>query len=241
MIISGNYRKLRRDEVEMVASSCCDAWKDASIPKQQYDLTCKELSIYRSGGSVAPFDVCVAMLRRLPREINHADTLFLEIGAGAAHYSEVLRLADLQYTYYALDYSQAFAICVAEHYPAIRYQVADACDLPYIDGAFDIVMTAACLMHVVNYERALAEAIRVSHKYILLHRTPIVMNRETQFYVKEAYGVDTLEIHFSETELRTLFTKYGVSILSEHDIFNDGAFSHRAYLLIKDATFPISV
>ena len=38
---------------------------------------------------------------------------------------------------------------------------ADAAQLPFVDGRFDVVLSAAMLYHVVAWENALAEAIRV--------------------------------------------------------------------------------
>ena len=40
-------------------------------------------------------------------------------------------------------------------------QRADAAALPFPDGRFDLVMSAAMLHHVIEWDKALAEAVRV--------------------------------------------------------------------------------
>ena len=41
-------------------------------------------------------------------------------------------------------------------------QRADAAQLPFPDGRFDLVLSAAMLHHVIDWDQALAEAVRVS-------------------------------------------------------------------------------
>ena len=52
-------------------------------------------------------------------------------------------------------------------YPAIRYVQADACDLPFVDGEFDVVHSNAVVEHVGSRERQEAfvpEALRVGRR-----------------------------------------------------------------------------
>jgi len=57
-----------------------------------------------------------------------------------------------------------------ERYPGIRYVQGDACDLPFEDGAFDVVFSNAVIEHVGGRERQrrlVSEAIRVGRRVFI--------------------------------------------------------------------------
>ena len=57
-----------------------------------------------------------------------------------------------------------------ERYPGIRYVQGDACDLPFEDGAFDVVFSNAVIEHVGGLERQrgfVSEAIRVGRRVFI--------------------------------------------------------------------------
>jgi ubiquinone/menaquinone biosynthesis C-methylase UbiE len=56
-------------------------------------------------------------------------------------------------------------------YPGLRYVQADACNMPFGDGAFDIVHSSAVLEHVGSYDnqaRMIAECLRVARRAVCL-------------------------------------------------------------------------
>jgi SAM-dependent methyltransferase len=58
----------------------------------------------------------------------------------------------------------------AARYPDVRYVQGDACDLPFADGAFDVVFSNAVIEHVGGRERQvqfIAEALRVGRRVFL--------------------------------------------------------------------------
>jgi len=59
-------------------------------------------------------------------------------------------------------------------YPAIRFDVEDATRLRYNSDSFDIVVSGCCLLHISEYEKAIAEAARVSREFVVFHRTPVL-------------------------------------------------------------------
>ena len=93
-------------------------------------------------------------------------------------------------------------------YPSLDFDVGDATDLHYADKSFDIVVSGACLLHIPEYWKGIAEAARVASDYVIFHRTPIVWGQAEQWYRKQAYGVETVEIHFNEDDFLDLLTKW---------------------------------
>jgi hypothetical protein len=80
--------------------------------------------------------------------------------------------------------------------------------------SFDIVISGCCLLHIANFEEAIKESARVSSRYVLFHRTPVLHMAPTTFFRKLAYGIQTIEIHFNEEELLSLFRKHGLSVIA---------------------------
>lgn len=233
--ISTNYRQLAPDEVIQIAAECAKAWQDPAIPRRQYELATKgELESFRNGGSVAPFDALVKCFRQLPITTNSWMTKLLDVGASSGYYSEVVRMKGFLMQYTGCDFSPAFKKLAEELYPDIAFDVEDARKLPYRDDWFDVVLCGATIMHVAEYPKVIAEVARVASRYVIFHRTPIV-DGPTKYYVKDAYSVPCLEIHFNELELMSLFRDHGLRLLYVTNVFWNGTSGHRSYLLAKES------
>lgn len=139
----------------------------------------------------------------------------LEIGCGSGYYSEVLpHLLNAPIRYTGLDYSDVMIELAREHYPDRTFVVGDAAALPFPDGAFDIVINGAALMHIVKYEDAIAESSRVSRGWCIFHTVTVHQERPTTFLRKQAYGAPTAEVSFNEKDLLRLFQVNG--LVMEH-------------------------
>lgn len=235
-LVSANYRELAATEVERVANDYANAWQDASIPQRQFELAVKdELENYRRGLPCLPFDALVKTLRKLPHGCGQAGLKLLDVGASGGYYSEVLQLAGFRFEYTGCDFSPTFQELAQRLYPEIAFDVADARDLPYADDSFPIVVNGAVLMHTLEYPAVISETARVASKYVIFHRTPILSDRPTTFFTKDAYGIRVLEIHFCEAELLQRFDDNGLGLLHTECVFWDRAahFGHRTYFLRK--------
>jgi ubiquinone/menaquinone biosynthesis C-methylase UbiE len=89
----------------------------------------------------------------------------LEIGAGSGAMTAQLLTLFPRFRMVATDYDTAL-VGTAEQVLAgfgkrASVQRADAAQLPFQDGRFDLVLSAAMLHHVIEWDRALAEAVRV--------------------------------------------------------------------------------
>jgi ubiquinone/menaquinone biosynthesis C-methylase UbiE len=89
----------------------------------------------------------------------------LEIGAGSGAMAAQLLLTCPDLRLVATDYDpdmvRAAEQTLAPFGERARVQRADATSLPFDDGRFDVVMSFAMLHHVVDWERAVAESVRV--------------------------------------------------------------------------------
>jgi ubiquinone/menaquinone biosynthesis C-methylase UbiE len=135
----------------------------------------------------------------------------LEIGAGSGAMSAALLAVSPTLRIVATDYD-------AEMVHTAQRTLAPACDrasvervdaaqLPFADGRFDFVLSAAMLHHVVAWEKALAEAIRVLRPggrligYDLLDAAPI---RLMHFGHAHAHDTRMLRAGQLESELARL-------------------------------------
>src|SRR3954453_19802559 len=103
----------------------------------------------------------------LPWSLQHASLHgeVLEIGCGSgAMAAEVLhRFPDVRMT--ATDYDDGMVAVATERLPSYgaraHVRQADALALPFSDGSFDTVLSFVMLHHVIQWEDALAEIVRV--------------------------------------------------------------------------------
>ncbi len=236
-LISANYRELETEtEIQQAAVDCAQAWQDPEIPARQYELAVKgEMASYRQGTLSDPFRALLSVLQALPKPFIDSWPRLLDIGASAGYYSEVLKVAGYDFRYTGLDFSPAFVRFAEMLYPSIDFDLGDARQLSYHDDWFGIVLTGGCLMHVREYEKVISEAARVARNYVIFHRTPVYSERPTTYFLKEAYGVPCLEIHFSERELLALFQACGLTLVETATVFwtSEEHFGHRTYLLEK--------
>jgi ubiquinone/menaquinone biosynthesis C-methylase UbiE len=200
---------VKKDDIESVLA---DSWRDPSVPGRQYEACTKiELENYRNGIPVIPFDVMVDMLRTNIN--NFTGKKLLEIGCSTGYYSEVLKIQGIDLQYYGCDYSEYFIRFAQKTFPGINFQIQDACSLTYPDGSFDIAVSGCCLLHIMNFEKAIAETARVAKDFAIFHRTPVLHTKETSYFIKTAYGVKMFEIHFNERELLRLIRKYNLKVV----------------------------
>lgn len=194
------------------------AWKDNSIPKKQRALVQKELE----GMYVNNIPIHYQKLADCIKPIINNKSSLLEIGCASGYYYEILEyLLSMNLKYTGIDYSPSLIAMANDYYPNANFCVADAASMPFKQREFDIVISSCVLLHVKDYIRHLAETFRVAKKYIVLHRTPITRKLKTKYYKKLAYGVETFEIRFNESEIISLLLDNGFKLISDHKIISD--------------------
>lgn len=207
--VSIDYRRVGDESVGRIADALRDSWQDPSIPDKQRALVDPQLDQYRQGASLPVFDALVDILQtNIPRT---EGMRLLEVGCSSGYYAEVFAIKGIAVQYEGCDYSPAFIDLARRIYPDIRFEVRDATRLEYADAGFDIVVSGGCILHIPDYERAVAEAARVASRWVVFHRTPVVHMGGPHVYTKKAYGVETVEIHFNEQSLLRLLRKHGLT------------------------------
>lgn len=214
--VSSHYVQLEGGDAERESSRLRSAWQSEDLPGKQRELVEGQLAAYRRGEPVDVFDVMVRALRALPADVRSMS--LLEVGCSSGFYSEVFDIAGLGVRYAGCDYSNAFIALARQKYPALRFDVEDATSLAYSDDAFDIVISGCCLLHIPEYQAAVAETARVARRYAIFHRTPVVLGQPNVYYRKQAYGVETAEIHFNEPQFLQLMADTGLELLATYTL-----------------------
>src|SRR5215510_8744260 len=131
--------------------------------------------------------------------------IILEVGCGSGYYSEILSyFLQQKVRYVGVDYSQAMIRLAKDHYPDRHFVTGDGTALPFADRMFDIVLNGVSLMHILDYENAIAETRRVARQWCIYHTVPVLQQRNTTILRKKAYGQPTIEIIFNEKALLSL-------------------------------------
>jgi demethylmenaquinone methyltransferase/2-methoxy-6-polyprenyl-1,4-benzoquinol methylase len=84
----------------------------------------------------------------------------LDLAAGPGSSSEPLHKAGA--TVFATDFSEGMLAQGRKARPYLNFSKADALNLPFEDSRFDVVTISYGLRNTVKYEKALAEALRVT-------------------------------------------------------------------------------
>ncbi|MCL6538806.1 MAG: methyltransferase domain-containing protein [Acidothermus sp.] len=90
--------------------------------------------------------------------------LWLDVGCGTGALSSAVIAASAPRGLVGVDFSEAYLAFARDHIPkaAASFVVADAHELPFRDGAFDVVVSGLCLNFLASPQRALAEFVRVA-------------------------------------------------------------------------------
>ena len=205
--ISTGYTDIAEHAVD---ESLTMAWTDKSLPARQRALVQQELGDLHHGRAPLVF----SSLANLVHPYLEPGASVLEIGCASGYYYEALEfLLKKRISYTGVDYSESMIAMASDYYPDTNFRVADGASLPFTDQAFFLSISSCILLHVPNYEEHIAETVRVTERFVVVHRTPVCRTRETQFQKKLAYGIETVELRFSEAEIVSCFLQNGLELL----------------------------
>lgn len=197
-----DYKIIDNPNLEELKKKYSGVWQDDSFPEKQWRRVEKQLKNIDDVPEFRTIRECVKATKLKQPSI-------LEVGCSSGYLSKVLQNTKYEGT----DYSPAFINFAKQKFPKNKFTVNDATDLKYKNKSFDIVISGCCLLHILNYKKAISEAVRVAKKYVIFHRTPVLLSFPTTYLTKTAYGQKMLEIHFNEEELVILFFKNKLAII----------------------------
>ncbi len=211
--VSGGHQVITQTAAE--ALQLDTQWQDPELPAKQYRIVEEELKGIVSTGTMPGH--MQALVEQL-KTIQSSEQSLLEIGCSSGYYSEVLRLGGVHVQYTGCDYSAAFIDFAKQLYPHLQFDVCDATQLPYSDHQFDIAVSGCCILHILDYPKAITETARVAKRYMVFSRTPVVHSRATTYTKKIGYGLPMIEIFFNEAALFEQFRANGFGVLASTTI-----------------------
>lgn len=207
-------------EPSRVTPELAQSWQSDLIPLKQRALVQRELlDMYRG----KPPDVFRALAEAIRLYIRPNIEL-LEIGCASGYYYEVLEyLLNTRLSYLGVDFSDAMIRLARAYYTGARFEIGDGSVLRFHERSIPIVVSSCVLLHVREYALHIAEAARVASEIVVFHRTPITRRAYTKHFMKFAYGVETFEIRFNETEFLGLCLDAGMELIAVHSIGSEPA------------------
>jgi SAM-dependent methyltransferase len=189
------------------------------IALQQRALADTQLADMYAGRVVRHFQALAEALSNIPHPAVYAQPLrLLDVGCGSAYYQEVIRhLSGRNFDYTGADYNDGMLALARQRYPQVRLIRTDVRKIDVPDRAFDVVLSGACLVHVREWQDALGELIRVSARWIVLHRTLIRRQAPTEIKVEHLYDRDMYRVYIHDEELRTRIAEFGCRIVAGID------------------------
>lgn len=223
MTISANYKLLTTTREITDAQAFREAWKNPVIPYRQWTAFEQERILAAEGKAerVAPFKAFLDAAHYINnRELGESMDL-LDVGAASGYYGELIRIYGPEWYYTACDFNPAFQEIAKKYLPRIRYDIADARDLPYANKTFDVVMADVCATHLFDWRSIVSEAARVASKYVILNRVFIVNDGPTKLFQKTAYDIPVIELWISRAELTTELSVSKIEIIKEFMVHPD--------------------
>lgn len=182
----------------------------------------------------------------------------LDVGCGTGPIYELLINAeegrwDNIHQYKGTDYSWQMIETAKENFPEGNFEVQDARFMDEPDNSWDCVLIMHCLDHLDDYQSAIAEAVRVSKKYICICLWRGFVNQGTNLNSRNEMGKkkdeqgNLLEPAWSDTHLQEYsrealikeFDKHGlidVDIAEGEEVNSDQSKYNYVWILKKPST-----
>ena len=214
-------------------NSFVNAWKSSNIPGEQFEIVSKQLTAFEGGDIIPEFKVFLDHLNFIQLE-NHSK--IIEIGCSSGYYSEVVEFYNPTFRYFGIDFSTKFIELALDIYPQKNFLVADANFLPVKPGALDCVVLGSVLLHLKKWEEALKKAADLNSNFLIVHRQPIIIDKPSYYYFKNAYSTKMFEWVINRDHLIEVLLSLNYELVKE-SIVNFNSITHYSSMLPTTSTF----
>lgn len=228
-----NFKAVSQGDLVNISNKLESSWQDESIPDLQWAVVEPQIKSLRKGTLTPEFETLIRILQSIP-EVEELDRTCLEIGCSSGYYSEVISKYFPKIDYKGCDYSTSFIAKANELYPQSSFSVEDTTALSFPDQSFDITISGSVLLHVPDWEKGLSETIRVSRRYMILHRTPVYLGK-TRLFTKHAYGKEVIEWSFSKDDVIQKCVELGFDLVREINVYQDTKISKDINMTIQQS------
>jgi SAM-dependent methyltransferase len=212
--------KLWMGRLKARRSDLSRAWMDPALAREQRQIVDAQLQAMHAGNVAGHFSALAEIFEKIAdsSDAGPQPLTVLDAGCASGYYSEVLaHLVPIPTKYCGSDFNPAMLDLAREKYPDVPLARMDIRSLGWRDGAFDVVISGAVIVHVREWRKAVAELARAAGKWLILHRTLVCFERQSFVAVQRAYNVEVYRVHIQEAELVSLLQGLGFDLISRAD------------------------
>lgn len=209
------FRKLFMQKLPDLTQS----YADPTIAIKQRQLVDQQLQSMKNGNAPDHFKVVGRILSQLKGQTSLKSIDILDAGCGSAYYSEIVNFFVPGWIkYVGVDFNRGMLDMAQNLYPTLSLAYMDLQNLAVCDGAFDLVMSGAVIVHIREWESAVRELARITRRWLLLHRTLVYTDGSpTSVTIERHYDKDVYRVRINEGELLTLMSNLEMNLVIKCD------------------------
>lgn len=197
-------------------SKCWHNYSNPEIAARQRKLVDRQLKDMRMGkppGVFAAIEPALSYIAERDENLH-----ILDAGCASGYYSEIMGYyaADIIQRYAGIDFNRGMIALARSLYPSHTWYVGNLTNLSAFNTR-DLVFSSGTIQHIENWQRAIGELVRVTKRWLLLHRTRVWWDndRETEFICEPAYDIPVNVWIFNRKQLIELIKGCGMSMVLE--------------------------
>ncbi len=197
--------------------SISENWKSENLPERQLEIVKNELAFLNGDLECKKFHkgavVWKALADAVENCIPESNLQLMEIGCASGYYVDIFdHFLNGKFIYSGSDFSEAMIKMAQKNYPNNNFKVLDIRNIDLNDKSCEVVFSAAVLEHVPAWKKGLKELIRITDKYLILHKTPV----KRTFSKLQKIIYDDVEVCFNtfpRQELLDIVTNSGFELI----------------------------